>query len=151
MLTSEVRLGRIRITDRAIEEVVDRTALVSIPRADVTRVVLRRGRVAERPVLFLVVGVAAAILGVYGLIDLMDSALRSHVWFPRAIAMTAIAIVGGPLLIVAALRRGYLLDIETRRATRRLGFGGGVEAERLPELVTGAAALGVVIETALDA
>jgi hypothetical protein len=139
-----VQLGRIRITERSVDEVVDRTALVSIPRAEVERAVIRHGTVAERPGVLIALGSIATTLGLLGVTSLFRGGLMM-----RTQSTLLIALVGGPLLIAAALRRGYRLDVETRRGVRRLGFGMAVDESQIAALVTAAQVeVGCTIELA---
>jgi hypothetical protein len=148
--TEEVRFGRIRITARAIEEVVGRTPLVSIPRAEVRRIVLRRGVIAERPAILIALGVlvlVAAAPGVTGMLrgvwDHNGSIVISAMQYATILALGA-----GPLLIWAALRRGLVLEVEAARGTRKLGVGTDREVDiaRLDDFVAAAARAGLTIE-----
>jgi hypothetical protein len=143
---AEIQLGRVRVTEHAIEEVVHRTTLVSVPRAGVRRVVLRRGVVAERPLFMVVVGAALTALGVYGVIEIVRGIEQGGMIFGSASAALLIALVGGPLLIATALRRGLVLEVSTERETRKLGFRCEADAAALDGFVTAAARGGVIVE-----
>ena len=120
-------LGRLHLTERAIEERVGRTALVSIPRADARNLVVRRATVAERPLFFSVTGAALAVVGAIALLSLLQHPT-------------------GPLLIAAGLRRGWVLEIETARGARKLGFGKGVGELEVKAFLADAASAGVFID-----
>ncbi len=137
-----VRLGAIEITDQWLREVEDRTRLVSIPRAEVRRVVLRHARVAERPVLSLVLGIGLSTLGAYGVVVTLFAQVR----FVELIGGFIITLLAGAWLIYSALRRGLILQVETGRGVRKLGFGGAIEPAALAAFVEAAAKAGLAIE-----
>ena len=124
-----IHYGRIQITATGINEVVNNRALVSIPRADIIDIRLTEDFVSETRILFLVVGVAAIGLGVIGLMMLGSKLPKTAITFVAAL-------FAAPLCFRAAFVRGQVLDVKTKKRTRRLGFGEKIEPADLRQLVT---------------
>jgi hypothetical protein len=148
----ELRLHRICVSASAIAEVVGNVRLVSIPRSDVRRLYLRRGVVAERPLILTVFGLAATAVGVFAALYLWGVASGDR----HGVVMLKLPAVGltmlgfGPAMIVAAFRRGAVLRVETARETRKLGFGARVGREELARFVDALRSSGLDVEVGAD-
>jgi len=132
--------GRIVIDPEAIEE-REIQALVRVKRADITRIRLVHDVIAERPWFLIGCGAALVVLGMIGVLVLL------HGGSPRIGASAMFGLVGGPLLIASALRRGPVLIVETASDRRKLGFGKHVELAALPQFVADAREIGLPIES----
>ncbi|MCE9571949.1 MAG: hypothetical protein K8W52_02215 [Deltaproteobacteria bacterium] len=137
-----VRLGAIELTDQWLREVEGSTRLVSIPRAEVRRVVLRHARIAERPLLSLVVGIVLTTVGAYGAIATAASRVR----YVELVGGFLTMLAAGPWMIHSSFRRGLVLHVETDRGTRTLGLGGAVQSPALEAFIEAAAQAGLIIE-----
>ena len=131
---------RIRLTDTALTE-FDGAPLVTIPRAEITRVRLIHGTIAEKPWVLVGAGIVAAAIGLAGVALLAAGVL------PRSGAGAILVGLCGPLLVAAGLKQGPVLVVETTRGTRKLGFGKNVDRKALPAFVKTARAAGLPIES----
>ncbi len=128
---SELRFGRIVITDSTISEVEGRP-LVTVERAEIRRVRLVHGVIAERPVVFIAMGILCAVVGLAGI------AMLARGYFSRISIGLTLLLGGAPFMVMAGIRQGPVLQIETSRGTRKLGFGKRVQLAELPAFVADA-------------
>jgi hypothetical protein len=127
----ELRFHRIRITADAVQECEGTVSLVTIPRGEIRSVRLEHGVVSEHPMFLFVVAAACLAAGVIGIVLLM-----SGEGFPKTAALSIALLIPIPWIVAAALRRGPVLLVETKRGVRRLGFGRDVALDGVPEFVT---------------
>ena len=130
---SEVRLGRIRVTDQALEEREGNALLVQIPRDQIRGVQLRWGRTSEHPLLLWALAAVCFAVAIIGVVLIVRG-----VGFPKTAALSCALGVSIPWIVAAAVRQGPVLVVGTTRGTRRLGFGPGVSADRVPAFVEAA-------------
>lgn len=149
-----IRLHRVLISPEAIAETVGATALVSIPRAEVRRLRVARGVIAERPAVLGLFGLAATASGLLALSYILRTTFAPmpyvplHFQYSQWLGLIFLAV--GPAAIVLALRRGLVLFVETARTRRKLGFGAKVSADELARFVDAARAAGLDVEVSSE-
>src|SRR5262245_61131792 len=111
----------IRIADGRIQEIGGGRALVSLPLAEIKDVRLVRDIVAERPVVQAVVGAVVTALGVAWALRILYWLFRGGVMWDVEVLMLG-GLIGGPLFIRGALRRGLVLKVEMANDTRKIGL-----------------------------
>jgi hypothetical protein len=117
-------LGSVRITAEEIAEMSDGVPAVRVPRADITRIVLKRAVAAERPIVQMLLGLAMMTPGIFffrtvwswwsygGTLHLTDL-----LWFVFLFPL-------GLWLVLAAARKRFPFHVETRNDRRKVVFKG---------------------------
>lgn len=124
----EARWHQIRVRDGRLEECDGGSIAVSIPLTEVRRVRIAHGWTAERPLVQAMIGVAMIAVGVFFVIRFVLWVAAGGNIVDLEILMVG-WLVGGPLVLAGALRRGVVLIVETGRDTRRLIVGRGATRE----------------------
>lgn len=109
-------------------EWMGRQRIVFVPRDRIVAVELRRGIVGERPVLQVVVGVVAIVLGLALLSSVVGVFESTWLWMSARIAAAGapLAMLGGYVLW-SGVRPGYYLLVRTNDDARKLLFHGKID------------------------
>jgi hypothetical protein len=114
------QLDSIRIDADGIAEIDGGNAVVSIPWAQLSRLALRRGAGAERPVVVFLLGVALSLAGAYFLLGLLQFLLFGGKYLMAGAWLVALLPMG--LVMLWSLRPRYVLVATTTTGTRKLIF-----------------------------
>ena|SRR5258706_15913494 len=145
---------QIRIDDTDVAELRGARSVVKLPRHEVIRLRLRHGFVAERPLVQGIFGLGMLVPLAYLLLHLQGSrgaSVGESGLLARMFVMVVFATIAAPFVLRGAVERGYVLVVETRRTTRKLGFGRkatGAEVQRFVEEARAAGAE-IRVETSL--
>jgi hypothetical protein len=121
----QVEFRGVRAGPDGLSEVEDGRLMVFIPWAEIRRVELVHGRVAERPVVQVIIGAALIAVACWPLLHLAYWALHGGM-FLRAEAWLVAAGGVGAYMIWHALRSGWYVEVEAASGTRKLVFHGNV-------------------------
>jgi hypothetical protein len=147
----EVSCQQIVIDEADVKEVDEQRTAVRLPRADVTRLRLRHGLVAERPLVQTILGAAMLAGGGYVCYRLY-AGIGETLGAGTTMLAAGVAFLCSPFVLHGAARRGYVLVVETKRSVRKLGFGKKATTAEVARFVDEARAAGVEIrvETSLS-
>ena len=133
-----VESGGIRVTVTVIEELeIDGTAIVSIPRDEITALQFDHGYVAERPLAGLILGFVLAALSLLVGTSLLRSLIFRDEFFGRRavylLTACATALVLGVWLVLHALRQGPFVAVVLRSDKRKLAFRAGTSTDEVTQ------------------
>jgi putative Mn2+ efflux pump MntP len=106
----------IRATPEGLFEIDSGRVMVFIPRADVVKLSLAHGRLAERPFVQAIIG---ALLLAFGALAIGWLLLIGY-W--KTVASAVVLPIVGLWMLVHSFRDGDYLEVQTPRATRKLVF-----------------------------
>jgi hypothetical protein len=117
-----LELGNIRIAKDILSEVDRGRPIVRVPREDVQRVALRWGFLAPRPAVQALLGIGLLLAGGYFVSNAIQAQTRGGkvgiFLFAGLVAFTFLGI----WLLFEAFRRGYYLEVQTRKVVEKLRF-----------------------------
>lgn len=115
--TPVVKCDNVVVSSRGIAEVHGKKAVIFVPAAEIESITLKFGQAEHRPVMSLTIGVVLALIGIFGLVELVLA--------PRGIryelGMMALGAIGGSL-IFDALKQRYFLEVRKKQGSERLVF-----------------------------
>lgn len=114
---SVLRCNNMIASDRGIAETQGKQLVTLVPAAEITRIELRHGRSAHRPLVSLLLGIALLLVGAFGLYDL----IVHPAGFRYESAMIAFGILGGSF-IFDVMKLRYYLDVHRPKETSKLVF-----------------------------
>jgi len=134
----------VRLTPERIAQVYDKDTLMFIPKSDVRGITLRHGVQAERPVVQFIFGAALLVMGLapipYLVRWLLSGGTASILEF-----FLVIFIPIGIWFCLGAFRRGFYLEVQVERETRKVPFGSPINQEDLQQFLREATELGYSI------
>lgn len=139
-----VSCQQIVIDDEDVKEMAGERTAVRLPRAEVTKLRVRHGFVAERPLVQAILGAGMLGGGGYVTLGMMAGSGPAPAGF-RYLLASGLALLGSPFVLYGAVRRGYVLVVETRRGVRKLAFGSRVTKTVVANFVDDARAAGIDI------
>lgn len=129
---------QIEISDRGMTELKDGRPAIFIPREKITRIELRYGSGAERPVLQGIAGGLLTLLGSIGVFSVIAGNWGAFRWSVGFVAFGAL----GVWLFWETILPRYYLQVVCERDRRKLLFKGVVQEAKLAEFLAQAAAFG---------
>jgi hypothetical protein len=120
---SVIEEGDVRFSAERIEALDRGHPVIRVARREIDQVALQRGFQAARPLVQLAIG--GAFLGVGGsvVVNLLVKLFFEGGWVAPKLEGLLIALIPvGGWLVVTALRRGYYLDVRSRRGRDKIPF-----------------------------
>ena len=117
-----VEYSGVRVTENSIAETSAGRAVVTVPRADIVEIVLRRGVASERPALVFACGGLLMGIGAVFARHLIMWLWQGGVLYVEEGFGIGLIVLGG-LVASSALRRRYFVAVRTASDLRKLSFG----------------------------
>ena len=128
--------GNIRFTQDRVMELDRGHAVVRVSRGDIQRIALRWGFQAPRPLVQAVLGIGLLAVGC-ALLGLIIAELVTHGGRVVGRFLIGLVISGllGIWLAMEAFRRGYYLEVTTKRGREKLRFDRGLSRHEIEDLL----------------
>jgi hypothetical protein len=118
-----VEYGGVRFSEQRLDGLDGGHPVIRILRSDIQKIDLRWGRQAARPLVQTTLGLGTLLIGGGAAIHLVLSLLQGTVYFLKADGLLTVLILLGVWLFRNALKKGYYLDVTTRRGREKVPFG----------------------------
>jgi hypothetical protein len=112
-----LKCKNIIVSPRGLAEADGKKVILFVAVADIDHIILKHGRVEHRPIVSLVIGAVFALVGVWGLVELIlaPSGLRYE------LGMIFFGLIGGSI-IFDALKERHFLEVHKNKGDCRLVF-----------------------------
>ncbi|MDD5140488.1 MAG: zinc ribbon domain-containing protein [Verrucomicrobiales bacterium] len=110
-----LKYDNILVSSRGIAEVHAKRVMIFVPTPEINRVTLKFGRSDHYPILTLSIGIALALVGIFGLTELFEAPRG----FRYELGMIAFGLIGGSM-IFDTLKKRYFFEVHKRKGVCRL-------------------------------
>lgn len=118
-----VEYGDVRFSEQRLDGLDGGRPVIRILRSDIRSIDLRWGRQAARPLVQIILGLGTILIGVVAAIHFVLSIIQGgRLGFLKMDIWLSVLIILGVWLFTNALKKGYYLNVSTRRGREKVPF-----------------------------
>jgi hypothetical protein len=122
--------------------------ILSIPRSDIRRILLKYGYQSERPIVQVLFGIAIFLTGLYFLVNFILQITIYRIVYGNML-LSILLFPLGSWFLIDGLRLRYYFEVALDNDTRKFPLGKNPDEDQLLEFVKQASKLGYVIDSSI--